>query len=71
MKITEKTFNILTGEETIIERDETSLETEERLERSKEIAKEQAEIEAKAAARQAVLNRLGLTAEEAALLLGM
>jgi hypothetical protein len=70
MKITEKTFDILTGEETVIERDETALEATERLERSKEIAKEQAEIEAKATAREVVLTRLGLTVEEAALLLG-
>jgi hypothetical protein len=33
-------------------------------------ANEQAEAEAKATARQAILNRLGLTADEAALLLG-
>jgi hypothetical protein len=70
MKITEKTFDVSTGEETVIERDETALETKERLERSKEIAKELAEMEAKATAREAVLARLGLTAEEAALLLG-
>jgi len=35
-----------------------------------ERAAKQAEAEAKAAARQAVLDRLGLTAEEAALILG-
>jgi len=33
-------------------------------------AAKQAEAEAKATARQAILNRLGLTAEEAALILG-
>lgn len=35
-----------------------------------EFAKRQAEAEAKATARAAILDRLGLTAEEAALLLG-
>jgi hypothetical protein len=70
MKITEKTFNIETGEETITERDETSAETKARLDRGKELAAIQAESEAKEAARAAILDRLGLTAEEAALLLG-
>jgi hypothetical protein len=70
MKIIEKEFNIQTGEETITEREETAGEKKSRLDHDKEIAKLQAEAEAKAASRQAVLDRLGLTAEEAALLLG-
>jgi hypothetical protein len=70
MKITEKEFNIITNEETMTERDETAVETKARLDRAKEIAAIQAEIEAKAVARQAILDRLGLTADEAALLLG-
>jgi len=70
MKITEKTFDITTGEETITERDETAAETKERLDFAKEIATKQAEAEAKAAARQIILDRLGLTVDEAALLLG-
>jgi hypothetical protein len=70
MKIIEKEFNVQTGEETIIERDETSGETKARLERAKEIAAAKAEAEEKAIARQAILDRLGLTADEAALLLG-
>jgi hypothetical protein len=70
MKITEKEFNIATGEETITERDETAAETKERLDRAKEIAALQAESEAKAVARAQILDRLGLTDEEAAILLG-
>ena len=70
MKIIEKEFNIETGEETIIERDETAAETKARLERAKEIAAKQAEADAKAIARQEVLAKLGLTADEAAILLG-
>jgi hypothetical protein len=70
MKIIEKDFNVLTGEETITERDETAAEAKERLERAKELEALQAEADAKAAARQSVLDRLGITAEEAALLLG-
>ena len=70
MKITQKEFNIQTGEETITERDETAAETKARLDHAAAVAAAQAEAEAKATARQAVLDRLGLTAEEAQLLLG-
>jgi hypothetical protein len=70
MKIIEKEFNAITGEETITERDETATETKERLDRAKEIAAEQAEAEAKATARAQILDRLGLTDEEAKILLG-
>jgi len=70
MKIIEKEFNIQTGEETITERDETAAETKIRLDNAKEIAAKKAEAEAKATARQAILDRLGLTADEAALILG-
>jgi hypothetical protein len=70
MKITEKEFNILTGEETITERDETAAEKKERLDYEKEIAAAQAKAEAKAAARQAIAERLGLTADELQVLLG-
>jgi hypothetical protein len=64
MKITEKEFNLITGEETVTERDETAAETKARLDRAKEIADLQTEIQAKATARQAVLDKLGLTTEE-------
>jgi hypothetical protein len=70
MKITEKDFNIQTGEETITERDETAAEKKTRETKEKEIAALLAEAEAKATARQAILDRLGLTADEAKLLLG-
>ena len=64
MKIIEKEFNVITGEETVTERDETAAETKARLDRAKEIADLQTEIQAKATARQAVLDKLGLTTEE-------
>ena len=70
MKIIEKEFNVITGEETITERDETSAETKTRLEREKEIAALKKALEAKATARAAILERLGITADEAAILLG-
>ena len=70
MKIIERTHNIETGEIVDIERDETAAETKARLEHAKQIAAEQAEAEAKAAARQAIADRLGLTADELAVLLG-
>lgn len=70
MKITEKILDLTTGEETITERDETAQEEASRLEYAAKVAAEQAEAQAKATARQAVLDRLGLTAEEAQLLLG-
>ena len=70
MKIIEKEFNALTGEETITERDETSQEKKEREAFEAEITKTQAEAEAKAVARQAIADRLGLTADDLAVLLG-
>ena len=69
MKITEKEFNVATGEETITERDETALETEKRLARKEEEAQRQAEAETKATAKSALLSKLGITQEEANLLL--
>ena len=70
MKIIEKEFNVITGEETITERDETAAETKARLDHAKEIAALQAEAEAKATARAEILERLGLTPDEAIILLG-
>jgi hypothetical protein len=69
MKIIEKEFNLVTGEETITERDETAAETKARLDHAKEIAAEQTEAQSKATARQAIFDRLGLPAEDAALVL--
>jgi hypothetical protein len=70
MKIKEKIFDIISGEETIIERDETAAEKKAREARIKEIAAAQAEAEAKATTRQAIADRLGLTADELQVLLG-
>ena len=70
MKIIEKEFNALTGEEIVTERDETAAEKKLREAREKEIAAAQAQAEAKATARQAIADRLGLTADELKLLLG-
>lgn len=70
MKIIEKEFNALTGEETITEREETAAEKKAREEWKAEIAIKLQEAEAKAAARQAIADRLGLTADELAVLLG-
>ena len=70
MKIIEKEFNVQTGEETITERDETAAEKKSREKLEADFAKAQAEAEAKAAARQAIADRLGLTADELQVLLG-
>jgi hypothetical protein len=70
MKITIKEFNALTGEETITERDETAAEKKRRETFEKQFEVELSEIEAKQAARQAIADRLGLTADELKLLLG-
>jgi hypothetical protein len=70
MKIIEKEFNVQTGEETITEREETAAEKKARETKEKEIAALQAEAEAKEVAKQAIADRLGLTADELKLLLG-
>ena len=66
---TEKNFNVETGEETITEREETKAEGKERLEFEAEVAKAKAEADIQATARAALLEKLGITSEEAALLL--
>jgi hypothetical protein len=70
MKIIEIDFNIQTGEETIIERDETAAEKKARETREKEIAASLAAAEAKAVTKQAILDRIGLTADELKTILG-
>ena len=70
MKIIERTHNVETGEIIDVEREETAAEKKERETRQKEIAAQQAEAQAKEVTRQAILDRLGLTADEAKLLLG-
>ena len=70
MKIIEKEFNAETGEETVIEREETPGEIADRENDIARFAELQDKIDARAAARQPILDRLGITAEEAQLLLG-
>ena len=70
MKITEKEFNALTGEETITERDETAAEIVFREKAQADLEAQKAEAEAKATQRAALLERLGITEDEARLLLG-
>lgn len=69
MKITEKTFNVETGEETIIEREETSAEISEREKTEADYLATKTQAETKAAAKAALLAKMGLTADEAAILL--
>lgn len=66
--IIHRIVNADTGE--IIERDYTKEELAEMKVAEEKAKVLQAEIEAKAAARQVILDRLGLTEEEARLLLG-
>lgn len=66
MKIVE--INCMTGEEIV--RDATKTELAQSKLDVQVAVNEQAEAEAKEAARQAILDRLGLTADEAKLLLG-
>ena len=70
MKITEKEFNVETGEETITEREETKSEKELRLLLEAESAILETEAKAKAIAKAELVVKLGITAEEAVLLLG-
>ena len=70
MKIIEKEFNAITGKETITEREETPAEKTEREIYEKKLQELHSQAQAKAAARQAILDRLGLTEEEAKILLG-
>jgi hypothetical protein len=69
MKITEKHFDIITGEQTVIEREETAEETQSRLLRAAEIAEAKTKAEAKAIEKAALLAKLGITDDEAKLLL--
>jgi hypothetical protein len=69
MKKIEIDYNVITGEETITERDETTAEKKVREIREEELAKLQAEITIKLAQKQAVLDKLGITADEAKALL--
>jgi hypothetical protein len=70
MKITEKIYDIETGKETIIEREETAQEQATRETYEAEVTQRQTDIEAKQTQRQEIANRLGLTADELKVLLG-
>jgi hypothetical protein len=69
MKIIERTHNIQTGETVDIERDETAQEVTERETAEAKFTTQQAEAEAKAAAKATLLAQLGITEEQAKLLL--
>jgi len=70
MKKTEKIYDITTGEETIVERDETAAETKERLDQAKAALDFAAAETQKAADRSALLTQLGITEQQAQLLIG-
>ena len=69
MKITEKEFNAATGEETITEREATATEKKAIEKAQADYVAAQAETEAKATAKAALLERLGITQDEANMLL--
>ena len=69
MKHIEKIINAETGEETIVERDYTPAELAAQAEAKAKTEAVLAQAEADATAKAALLKRLGITAEEAALLL--
>ena len=69
MKIQIKEFNVITGEETLTEREETAAEKKERENAQAKFTALQVEAEAKTSAKADLLEKLGITTEEAALLL--
>jgi hypothetical protein len=69
MLIKEKIVDITNGEETIIEREETADEIAYREKSEADFIADQAEAEAKATAKAALLTQLGITEEQAKLLL--
>jgi hypothetical protein len=69
MKIIEKEFNVITGETTFTERDETPQEEASRLEHAAQVVALQAESAQNATAKAALLAQLGITEEQARLLL--
>lgn len=69
MKLTEKLVDAITGEETIIERDETAQETAEREAFEAKVTQLKTESEERATAKTALLAQLGITEEQAKLLL--
>lgn len=69
MIIKEKEFNVQTGEETVTEREETATEKKLREKAEADFLTAQAEKEAKATAKAALLAKLGISEDEAKLLL--
>lgn len=69
MKIIEKIIDISTGKETIIEREETAEEQKQRLSLEKSIAEKLAAEKVANEAKSALLAKLGITENEAKLLL--
>ena len=70
MKITEKDFNVQTGEETITEREMNAAEFKQyETDQAAEVLRK-AEAETAATQKAALLARLGITADEAKLLIG-
>ena len=65
----EMIFNVITGEQTVIDLSPEKMKLRQELVELG--AKKDAEIAAKEAARQAVIEKLGLTVEEATALLGL
>lgn len=69
MKTTEKIFDLTTGEETIIERDETVDEKKSREKIQAKIQEQNQVIAEQLIAKSALLAQLGITEEQAKLLL--
>ena len=69
MKIIEKNVDIITGEETFTEREETAAELKAREKREAEDAAIEAEAQSKTTAKAVLLKKLGITEAEAELLL--
>ena len=70
MKITEKIVDVQTGEETLVERDATPEEIVKHNEWQTKVELEAQALAEAAAKRQALLDKLGITEDEARLLLG-
>lgn len=69
MKLVEINIDAITGEKTITEREETTAEIKAREKYEADLLIENAKEEARATAKADLLKRLGITAEEARLLL--
>ena len=70
MKHIDTNIDAITGEVTVTERDFTADEIKARKKHEEQLAAMQAEAEAKATQKQAILDRLGLTADELKTILG-